>query len=267
MSESRFVYRTDGEWMAVLFEDSLFDTMGEWIGWLDGDDVYTLDGEYVGYISEDGRLLRPRVLPHRQRQSPPTQQPRFQPPASVRLPPLFKELSFETVDVFEESPDAFGLISNLRPDAGEQAFSEPDETAAMPHLSEVEREALEKMVHGMIQSYGTTEPPVPVEAIAAGLSPDKVGDVETAPGHDRLLLAERTIQRLGRSVWAVERGYCGPEGFTPAQIEYAARALLLPRHWLTRTPRALLRSWALAHRYGVPEATATLRMNDLPEES
>ncbi len=253
--------------MAILFEGSLFDTLGEWIGWLDGDDVYALDGEYVGYLSEDGRLLRPRVLPYRQRRRPPLQQPRFQPPAGVPLPPLFRELSFDTVDVFEESPAVFGLVSDLRPDAGEEALSGQGETAAVPQLSEGEREALEEMVYGMIQSYGTTEPPVPVEAIAAGLRPDRAGDVPTAPAHDRLLLAERTIQRLGHSVWAVERGYCNPEGFTPAQIEYAARALLLPRPWLTRTPRALLRSWALAHRYGVPEATAMLRMYDLPEES
>lgn len=267
MSQPRLIYRTDGEWMALLFEGNLFDTLGEWIGWLDGDDVYTLDGEYVGYISEDGRLLRPRVLPYRQRRRPPTQQPRFQAPASVPLPPLFKELSYDTVDVFEETPGTFALVSDLHPDAGEEPNPELDEITPTLQLPKVEQEMLEEMVSGMLQSYGTTGPPVPIEAIAAGLRPDRAGEVETAPPHDRLHLAEQTIQRLGRSVWAVEKGYCGPEGFTPEQVQYAARALLLPRPWLAKTAQALLRPWALAHRYAVPEETAMLRLYDLPGPS
>jgi hypothetical protein len=263
MSQPKLIYRTDGEWMAILCDGNLFDTLGEWIGWLEDDAVYSLEGEYVGYISEDGRLLRPRVLPYRQRRRPPEQPPRFQSPPSVPLPPLFGELGYDVVDVFEETPDIFGLVSDLHPDAGEESFSEGGSVPFRQQLTKEQREALEKMVLGMIQSYRTTEPPVPVEAIATGLRPSQASSVETAPAHDRLQLAERTIERLGHSLWAVERGYCGPEGFTPAQVQYAARALLMPRTWLLDIPKALLRPWALAHRYAVSEETATLRLYDL----
>jgi hypothetical protein len=263
MSQPKLIYRTDGEWMAILCDGNLFDTLGEWIGWLEDDDVYSLEGEYVGFISEDGRLLRPRVLPYRQRKRPPEQPPRFQAPPSVPLPPLFRELSYDVVDVFEAVPETFALVSDLHPDAGEGAFPGDKSAPFRQQLTQDQQEALEKMVLGMIQSYGTTEPPVPVEAIASGLRPSQASSVETAPAHDRLQLAERTIARLGHSLWAVERGYCGPEGFTPPQVQYAARALLMPRPWLLNIPKALLRPWALAHRYAVSEETATLRLYDL----
>ncbi len=218
----------------------------------------------MGYISDDGRLLRPRMLPQRPRRRPPARRPRFQAPASVPLPPMFRELGFETVDVFESAPDVFGLVSDMRPDAGET--SSTSGAVAVLELSTVAQEALEEMAHNMLQGYGVTEPPVPIEAMSVGMRPDLAHTVPTAPAHDRLLLAEQTIQRLGSSIWAVERGYCSPEGFTPAQIKYGARALLLPRAWLIKTPRALLRTWALAHRYAVPEETAKTRLYDLPSE-
>jgi hypothetical protein len=264
MSQPKLIYRTDGEWVAILSDGHLFDTLGEWIGWLDGNDVYALHGEYVGYISEDGRLLRPRMLPDRQRRRPPARHPRFQAPASVPLPPLFRELSYETVDVFEAAPDVFSLVSDLQPDAGETPVS--SSAVFTQDLSAAEQEALEEMAHNMLRGYGVTEPPVPIEAMSLGMRPDLAHTVPTAPSHDRLQLAERTVQRLGSSIWAIEQGYCSPEGFTLAQIKYGARAILLPRAWLLKTPRALLRTWALAHRYAVPEEAARTRLYDLPSE-
>lgn len=267
MSKPRLIYRTDGEWMAILYEGNLFDTLGEWVGWLDGDDVYKLDGEYVGYISEDGRLLRQRVLPYHRQRRPPQQRPPFKAPPTIPLPPMFAELSYDTVDVFEEAPDLFATVGELRADAGEEQFHRlveiDPQLAARQRLHQVEQDMLEEMVYGMVYSYGTTEPPVPVEAMAAGRRPDAASPIETAAPHERLRIAAQVIERLGRSAWAVERGYCGPEGFTPPQIEYAARALLLPRQWLLQTPASLRRPWALAHRYVVPEETAMLRLYDL----
>ncbi len=264
MSQPKLIYRTDGEWVAILNNGYLFDTLGEWIGWMDGDDVYALDGAYVGYISEDGRLLRPRMSSYRQRRRPPARQPRFQAPASVPLPPLFRELGYDTIDVFEASPDVFDLVSDLRPDAGEMPVSIA--AVSTQELSKLEQDALEEMTYNMLRDYGVTEPPVPIEAMSVGMRPDQAHTIPTAPSHDRLHLAEKTIQKLGSSIWIVEQGYCGPEGFTPAQIKYGARAILLPRTWLVKTPRALLRTWALAHRYAVPEETAKARLYDLPSE-
>ena len=120
MAEPKPIYRTDGKWMAVIYGGHIFDTMGEWIAWLDENDVFSLEGEFIGFISEDGRLLRLRVLPRRKRRIPPTERPTFKPLEIVPLPPMFAEISYSYVDVFEEEPQLFIRIRELRPDAGEK---------------------------------------------------------------------------------------------------------------------------------------------------
>jgi hypothetical protein len=253
--------------MVIVYDGHLFDTTGEWVGWLDGADVYSLEGEYVGYLSEDGRLLRQRVLPYHKKRIPPTGRPHVQLPQTVPLPPMFAELSYSVVDVFEEEPDIFAVVHELRPDAGEFPIPRLVETdprlAARVKLRKVKQEMLEEMVYGLIYSYGVSEPPVPVEAMAAGLQPENARDVATASPQARVRLAERFIDQLGHSSWAVERGYCGPEGFTPAQIQYAARALLLPRYWVQKLPVESQQPSALAHHYIVSEEMAILRKHDL----
>lgn len=267
MSKLKPIYRSDGEWMAILYEGYLYDTQGEWVGWSDGDAVYAADGEYIGYVSRDGRLLRKRVLPYHKRRRPPVQHPQIQIPASVPLPPMFAQLSYDIVDVFEETPNIFATVSELRPDAGEKSLPRLVDTdprlAAQHRLRRVKHEMLEEMVYGLIYSYGTTKPPVPIEAMAAGLRPNSAGQFMIAPPHERLHLAKQFIEKLSRSKWAARRGYGGPEGFTPVQIEYAARALLLPRHWLLKTPQALRRPAFLAQHYVVPEEIVVLRLHDL----
>jgi hypothetical protein len=180
---------------------------------------------------------------------------------------MFAELSYSTVDVFEEDPDIFARIHELRPDSGEEALPRLTDTvpslALQKRLMRVERDVLEEMAYGLVLSYGTTKPPVPVEAIAVGVEAADTGDVETASPQNRLRIAEELIERLGRSGWAMERGFCGPDGFTPAQVAYAARALLVPRHWVLQTPARLRRPWAVAHRYNVTGETAVLRLHDL----
>ena len=110
------IYSTSGEWMAVIHEQYLYDTRGDWIGWLDGQDVYTGDGEYVGFLSKDGRVLRDRIRRQRPLRPIPPAPPRITPPSRVPLPPFFAELPFNLVDVFEEEPEVFEHISDLRPD-------------------------------------------------------------------------------------------------------------------------------------------------------
>lgn len=267
MSEPKCIYRTDGEWVAVVYEGNLFDTTGEWIGWLDDNEVYSLEGDYVGYVSEDGRLLRQRVIPYHKRRTPPTGQPAYAFPKTVPLPPLFGELSFSVIDVFEEEPELFALISELRPDAGEKPIARLVETdprlAVEVRLRKVEQELLEEMVYGIIYSYGAEEPPVPVEAMETGLQPEASSTLKMASPQERLRISERFIEKLGHSTWATRRGYCSPKGFTPSQIQYAARALLMPRHWLLRSPQEIQHLAALAGRYVVTEETVILRLHDL----
>jgi hypothetical protein len=267
MANPKPVYRTDGEWVAVLHSGNLFDTMGEWIAWLDGNEVYSLEGEYIGFISEDGRLLRQRVLSYRKRRIAPTEIPPYEPLETVPLPPMFAELSYSIVDVFEEEPDLFTRIHELRPDSGERPLPRLvdafPELAVQKRLRKVEQELLEEMTYGLVYSYGVSEPPVPVEAMAAKVQPEDAGDVETASPKERQEITEGFIQRLGHSVWAVERGYCGPEGFRPAQVQLAARTLLMPRHMVMRISREARQPSHLAKRFLVPEEMAVLRMHDL----
>jgi hypothetical protein len=267
MSEPKPIYRTDGAWMATLYEGNLFDPQGEWVAWLDGKDVYSLDGEYVGFISEDGRLLRDRVLSYVKRRRPPMERPPFKPLKIVPLPPMFAELDYSTIDVFEENPEIFDVVGDLRADAGEkpiQRLVDLDPRLALKHrLRKVEQDVLEQMVYGIIYSYRVTEPPVPIEAMAAGRQPEAVRTIETAAPQERQRLAEALVERLGQSAWAVERGYCGPEGFTRTQVEFAARALLMPRHWVLGISIETRQPTELAQRYHVSEAVATLRLHDL----
>lgn len=120
MSEKRPIpiYSTSGDWAALLIGRTLYSVRGEWIGWLEGKDVYTRDGEYAGYLSNDQRVLRKRVKEHPPLRTPPSPLPpaRIRPPASVPLPPLFAETRWEIVDVFEEEPEIFEFVSELKPD-------------------------------------------------------------------------------------------------------------------------------------------------------
>ncbi len=267
MGKPRVIYRTSGDWMATLYEGNLFDPDGEWVAWLDGDDVYTLDGEYVGYISRDGRLLRKRVLPYRKHRRPPTRRPPFKAPKTIPLPPMFAELPYDTIDVFEENPDLFATISELRPDAGERPIRRltrrDPRLALAQELRHVEQNMLEEMTYGIVYSYGVTEPPVPIEAMVARVPRERAGRVALAAPAQRLRLAEGLVERLGRSDWVVQRGYGDGRGFAENQVAYAARALLMPRPWVLKVPERLRWPPALAQRFRVPEAAVVLRLHDL----
>lgn len=110
------IYSTSGDWVALLEGHWLYDTHGEWIGWLEGRDVYTRDGEWVGFLSADGRILRERIRKQRPLRPVPPAPPKIRPPATVPLPPLFAELPWNLLDVFEEEPEVFRFVSELRPD-------------------------------------------------------------------------------------------------------------------------------------------------------
>ena len=110
------IYCSNGEWTAILVGIYIFDTHGEWIAWLDGTHVYTRDGMYAGYLANDGRILRQRVLEGRPMRPCPPAPAKIKPPSKVPLAPMFAELPWHVVDCFEEDPDIFMRISDLRPD-------------------------------------------------------------------------------------------------------------------------------------------------------
>lgn len=109
------IYNTSGEWVALLHEGNLYNSYGEWIAWLDGDEVYTRDGEYAGFVSDDARILRERVHKQRALRAVPSAPATIRPPTHVPLAPLFAELPWKLVDVFEEEPEVFEHVSERRP--------------------------------------------------------------------------------------------------------------------------------------------------------
>ena len=110
------IYSTSGDWVALLEHIYIYDTLGEWIAWLDGKDVFNRDGAYVGYLSDDGRVLRPRVRVRPPLRTAPQIPFKVRPPSSVPLAPMFSELPWNIVDVFEEEPEVFKFVSEQRPD-------------------------------------------------------------------------------------------------------------------------------------------------------
>ena len=111
------IYSTSGDWVALLHEGRLYDTLGEWIAWLNGKEVFNRDGQYVGYLSDDQRILRKRIREDRTFRTVPKGGPtKVRPPSSVPLPPFFAETPWDVVDVFEEDPNIFRYVSDLRPD-------------------------------------------------------------------------------------------------------------------------------------------------------
>jgi hypothetical protein len=110
------IYTTNGEWVAMLEGSYLYDTYGEWVGWLDGKDIYTRDGEYAGFLSTDARILRDRIRRQRQIRPAPPVAPKIKIPSKVPLAPMFSELPWNLVDIFDEDPDIFKHISELKPD-------------------------------------------------------------------------------------------------------------------------------------------------------
>lgn len=111
------IYRSDGEWVAVYEKGHLYSVEGDWIGFVIGRRVFNAGGEYVGFLSDDRRLLRRRTerddVPRR---DPPPPPPRPQLPTNVPLPPLFRELPFHIIDVFEEEGRNLLYVSETRPD-------------------------------------------------------------------------------------------------------------------------------------------------------
>lgn len=102
------IYTTRGEHAAYFENGYLYNVSGEWIGFVDTHNgyVYSVLGEYVGYFHKDGRILRKRaqeeIVPRR---PPPPAPERPKLASSVPLAPMMSDLTYDTIDVFEEMPE------------------------------------------------------------------------------------------------------------------------------------------------------------------
>jgi len=101
------IYTTHGDWAALMVFPHVYNTVGEWIGWVTPDrQVYDVDGYYVGWLTDEPRILRHRTydkMPERKEPPPPSDEVR--PPATVPLPPMMREIKYDTIDVFEDEPE------------------------------------------------------------------------------------------------------------------------------------------------------------------
>ncbi len=115
------IYRSDGDWVAVVHQGHLYNADGEWLGFLIGKDVYDPMGKYLAYISDDRRLLRTRREPRDkpQKTASPRPQQRLRFPSNMPLAPMLPALPYSTIDMFEEYPERLIYISDTRPDMGE----------------------------------------------------------------------------------------------------------------------------------------------------
>ena len=106
MSTQFPIYTTHGDWIATLIGRYLFDREAHWIGWVDADSqVFSVRGEYAGWLSKDFRVLCRRDSSHNpDRRQPPPRPPKPELPMSAPLPPLMAELTYESIDLFEDAP-------------------------------------------------------------------------------------------------------------------------------------------------------------------
>ncbi len=116
--EGRFIWNTDGDWVATLVDGHLWDMGGFWVGWVEpGGHVYTTDGEWIGTLSKDSRILRKRTVSQRElRTDIPPRPAKPELPGRAPLPPSFTGLPYSVIDVLEEEPDIFKKLSERRPD-------------------------------------------------------------------------------------------------------------------------------------------------------
>ena len=105
MSTPFAIYTTHGDWTATLLGRYIFDRESLWVGWVDADSqVFSVRGEYAGWLSKDFRVLcRRDHVSDVDRRQPPPPPPKPELPHSMPLPPLTADLTYDTIDLFEEA--------------------------------------------------------------------------------------------------------------------------------------------------------------------
>jgi hypothetical protein len=108
------IYSSRGDAEAFLAYPYIFSRQGEWIGWVTPErEVYSVLGSYIGYLSNDPRILRKRSMDEsKPLKTPPARPGRINAPATVPLPRMMKELSYDTIDIFEDYPELLHTLDS-----------------------------------------------------------------------------------------------------------------------------------------------------------
>src|SRR4051812_14620748 len=114
----RYIYNTNGEYVAFIESDNLFSPDGSWLGFLiNGNFVYQRNGRFIGYVTSDDRIARNTRDRGHSAVFPP-----MQPLSPLRPVQPFKRLRMSGLqspyeDVFSSPSKGlaeFGIAPNLR---------------------------------------------------------------------------------------------------------------------------------------------------------
>jgi hypothetical protein len=142
-----------------------------------------------------------------------------------------------------------------------------------PSLTEQRRAELEDAAIELLRMHGVEREPIPIEDIlrrpvAELWQPDLTDlSLQSFNAGDRYA-ARPTIARLvaryvGGCQWARDRGLVGESGFTPEEMRYFGRALLMPKRWLITLSANERAPIGLRNRFHVPVWDAAERLAEL----
>lgn len=132
---------------------------------------------------------------------------------------------------------------------------------------------VESVAHQLLSAYGIQTPPVPLEAILQHPLPDMCHRIDLAvlpdtffaqddPYRPRQALAHLLVCLLADSEWGSQHGLAGVAS-SADKVNQLARAILMPRDWLSQLPPAALEPGVLGALYQVPVAEAIIRLQEL----
>jgi hypothetical protein len=132
---------------------------------------------------------------------------------------------------------------------------------------------MEQVVEEILEAYDVDRPPIPVELMLQrpregtwaeiDLTEMSVSFLSLADRYAPRMSAVRLLARnIARSEWGKSRGL-GNILMDNNQINMFARAIIMPKRFLTETPTTGFDPHTLSTRFEVPEEDALLRSQDL----
>lgn len=140
-------------------------------------------------------------------------------------------------------------------------------------LSDARRAELDAAAIDLLQLHGVEQPPVPIEDIlrhpVADLWEPNLGDLSQQSFDTRERYSSRpTIARLvaryvSSTAWARQRRLVDDSGFTPDEVRYFGRALLMPKSWMSALHANERDPASVRIRFHVPLPDAAERLAEL----
>lgn len=114
------LYTSKGDVEAFLAYPYIFSRTGDYVGFITPQrEVYSIMGYYVGFLTDDKRIIRKRATNTLKPRLDPLPSPgRVNPPATVPLAPMMRELTHSQIDVLLDEPERLHTrdTGELRPD-------------------------------------------------------------------------------------------------------------------------------------------------------